>query len=88
MFKFKRNMLPEKFNNFFQTNNEFHSYNTRNAGNLRIPRINSNLAENVITKSGAKLWNNIITIIDCNTSISIFKRKLIDHLISDYNALS
>ena len=72
MFKFKNNMLPIKFNNLFHTNNEFHTHNTRNARNLRIPKINTLLAENFIAKSVVKLWNNLITLIDCNASISIF----------------
>ena len=67
-------MLPLKFDNLFQTNNEFHSYITRNARNLRIPKINTTLAENFITKSRVKIWNNTILAIDCNTTISIFKK--------------
>ena len=88
MYKFKNNMLPFKFNKLFRTNNEFHTYNTRNTRNLRIPKTNTTLAENFIIKSGVKIWNNTITAIDCNTTISIFKNNLIEYLISDYKALS
>ena len=84
MYKFKNNMLPTKFDNLFRTNNEFHTHNTRNSRNLRVPKTNTTLADKFITKTGVKIWNTTIRNIDCNTTISIFKKNLIDYLITDY----
>jgi hypothetical protein len=87
MYKFKNNMLPTKFDNLFRLNNEFHTYNTTNSRNLRVPKTNTTLADNFIAKAGVKIWNTTIRYIDCNTTISIFKKKLIDYLIADYKSI-
>ena len=85
MFKYKNSMLPSNFNNLFHTNAEIHSYNTRNAKNLRIPKVNTQLADNFISKTGVISWNNLQTTMECNTSISIFKKRLLMLLISTYD---
>ena len=36
MFKYKNNMLPVSFDNFFMANWENHNYNTRNRNDLEI----------------------------------------------------
>jgi hypothetical protein len=84
MYKYSHHIMPTSLDNLFLKNNEVHQYNTRGANKLRNPKIRTRLAENFITNSGVKVWNNISQIIDPMQKIGTFKRSLITHLISGY----
>ena len=84
MYKYSHHMMPTSLDNLFIKNKEVQHYNTRGANSLRNPKVRTRLAENFITNSGVKVWNNISQIIDPLQKIGTFKRSLITHLISGY----
>lgn len=59
MFKFYNQLLPPIFHNYFTKNCNIHSYNTRNAYNLRIPLFQSVLGQNSFYYNAAKWWNSV-----------------------------
>jgi hypothetical protein len=84
MYKYKRDKLPHIFNDLFIENASIHSYPTRNATKLRIPRVRTTLADKFIRKTGVKFWNDITENIDTNLSIFSFKKFLKKFLTLKY----
>jgi hypothetical protein len=84
MYKYHHSLLPEIFNNLFTQNRSIHNYNTRNATNLRIPRVKTKIGETFITKTGVHIWNNLPKTIQESNSIKIFKNSLIKVLLAKY----
>jgi hypothetical protein len=84
MYKYKRDKLPHIFNDVFIENCSIHSYSTRNANKLRIPRVRTTLADIFIRKTGVKLWNDITENIDTTLSIFSLKKLLKKFLTSKY----
>ena len=87
MFKYKTKKLPTIFENFFNENNEFHSYPTRGANRLRPPIYKSKIATNFIKKTGTTLWNIIDPIINSKLSLQTFKKHLKKILLANPVAL-
>ena len=73
MYKYRNNLLPDIFNDFFETNKDTHEYNTRNASQLRTPLVKNDLANRFISKTGVLYWNKIEAHIKTDTKISSFK---------------
>ena len=77
MFKYKRNMLPLSFNNFFTVHRENHNYNTRNKDDFRIPMQKIS----TISTHGPKIWNelprNVIHAKTLNQFRSLLKSELL-----------
>ena len=84
MYNYKNSLLPESFNNLFQENSQVHPYQTRNRNNLRPPRTKTRLADNFISTQGANIWNLLNTVINVNTSLSVFKQNITKWLLSSY----
>ena len=82
MYKFKNQLLPAIFNNFFNENREFHSYPTRGANKLRAPKLKSKVAQNFVKKTGADLWNLLEPSININLGLNTFKKHLKVHILS------
>jgi hypothetical protein len=76
MFKFSKSLLPSTFDNLFTKNSAIHSYPTRNANLLRIPRAKTKMADSFITKTGVAIWNQITSTINTDTKLGTFKRAL------------
>ena len=72
MFKYKNSMLPRSFDGYFTTNQDIHSYNTRNKGDFNIPKRKRKL-DSVFT-CGQKLWNDLSINLKQAKSLSQFKR--------------
>lgn len=51
--------LPSFFNNFFTANNQFHSYPTRTAFQLRPPQSRTTSSQFRITYRGSRIWNSL-----------------------------
>jgi hypothetical protein len=77
VFKFKNGLLPPIFTNFFQENQQFHNYPTRQAQNYRNPRTRLKIATTFIKCSGSTLWNALPPEIANITKIGRFKREMI-----------
>jgi hypothetical protein len=84
MFKFKNDLLPDTFNDFYQENQVYHRYPTRGANQLRAPKIKTKIAEMFIKNSGAALWNIFSPQINIKDRIKPFKQEVITLLISRY----
>ncbi len=84
MYKFKNNMLPHNFSNYFIVAGNIHDYVTRSSNSYRPQCFNTNLAMNSIRRQGALLWNDIDEGVRNSPSHKIFKRMYKQSLISTY----
>jgi hypothetical protein len=86
MFKFKNDLLPSLFNNYFSENRNYHRYPTRNALQLRIPKVKTKIANTFIKKSGVAVWNKMEADLFpfTTSSMGVFKTNLIKQLIANY----
>jgi hypothetical protein len=84
VFKFKNGFLPPVFVNFFQENQQFHNYPTRQAHKFRNPKTRLKIASSFIKCSGSILWNALPPCISSITKIGSFKREIKIHLLSTY----
>ena len=62
-----------------------HNYNSRYRNLLNPPFARLSLSQNSVYFAGIQIWNSIPQPIQNSTSISLFKRHLKSHLISNYN---
>lgn len=86
MYQYHYNRLPPDLldQDYFVTNKDIHSYNTRHRNNLHVPLTNTRLAENIPRIQGALLWNSLHSTLKQSPSLPIFKRRLKDHLLTNY----
>ena len=85
LYKFKNDLLPTIFKNFYAENRQFHEHNTRASQNLRIPLTKTNLAASFIKKTGVTILDEYAKKISFNTKIGGFKTTIINLLISKYS---
>ena len=81
MFCYKNLMLPPILLNLFITNNEVHNYNTRTAENHRPHACRTNLKQFTILFQGPKIWNALPLHIKDLSSLSSFKKHMIELLL-------
>jgi exonuclease III len=84
MYKYKNGFLPNIFDTFFTCNNENHRYPTRAGNKFRTPFTKTTLATKFITRTGAKLWNELEEHVTTNVKIGTFKIKVKSYLTSNY----
>ena len=84
MFKFKNNLLPDNFTDYFVQVNAIHNYGTRSSDMYRPCNFVTDLARNTIRRQGPILWNDIDASIQSSTSLNIFKSKYKHFLLSAY----
>jgi hypothetical protein len=75
MFNVTKLTFPVIFQSFFQYS-ERNAYNIRNRNIYSIPLFKTTLAQTGVRYTGARLWNKLFTLIDCQCSIHSFKRRL------------
>ena len=85
MFKYKNNLLPTVFKDFYHENKDYHRYPTRGRNLLRTPRVKSQTASNFIKNTGVSLWNDFSPHITQNSKFGLFKKEIINLLIADYS---
>ena len=83
MFLFINSALPTKFHKFLR-NNQIHSYNTRNACSFHLPLCRTNIRKFSVVYQGPKFFNSLTPEIAFSSSLSAFKKKLKEFLISKY----
>ena len=76
--------LPGIFDNFFQTNADYHSRNTRGKNMLRAPKVTCNIGEKFIKKCGVKIWLDINTVMMVDTTLSVYKKGVLQMIIAEY----
>ena len=84
MYDFENGTLPNALVQLFRKNSQIHSYNTRQASALHIPRVRTAFALNTLACTGPKFWNSLPIDVTRSISISVFKRKLKLYLLSNY----
>ena len=86
VYKYKNGLLPSPFDSFYTTNSQIHNYPTRHAHQIRIPTAKTKMASTFVKKTGANIWNSLPNNIHHNMKIGVFKKLVITHLISQYDA--
>jgi hypothetical protein len=78
MHKYKNNILPEIFKDFFVENRLFHEHSTRGANRMRPPKAKLKITRNFVRNTGATLWNKLEATANfkLNSSIATFKKHL------------
>ncbi len=76
-------LAPQYLCDMFIANNSNHSYNTRNATQLRATLTRNAYYYCRFTVSGLNLWNSLPNHIKESTSLSSFKRSLYNHMVTE-----
>ena len=83
MFKFTKNLLPPRFDDYFQRSDQIHSYVTRFAHHIRPHFYSTDLARNTIRTYGPILWNSIdLNVRKCNSTkqfCNSYRQSLLSH---------
>ena len=87
MYRFHHNLIKHEVinKNYFTSNCDVHSYNTRFSNNLRVNKTNTKLAFNTIKNQVALLWNNLPSSIKNIPSFKNYKKLLFSHFSDQYN---
>lgn len=72
MYKYKHKMLPPSFDNFFIIHSNYHTYDTRNKNDFRLPLTRTKS----FTSVGPKIWNDLPRNVKDAKSLSLFKKKI------------
>ncbi len=75
-------LAPQYLRDMFITNNSNHSYNTRNATQLRVTITRTAYYYRSFTVSGLNLWNSLPNHIKECTSSSSLKWYLYNHMVT------
>lgn len=85
MYKFYHNMLPDSCKSFAIINDtNLKKYNFRKNSDFSIPKYRTSLREKFIKIHGPRIWNSLPQDLTSSSSISIFKTKLKQFLLSTY----
>ena len=71
MYKYSNHLLPECIAQLYLRNDSIHEHNTRGCQLLRVP-----LESKTFSSLSARIWNALSLKLNCNVSISLFKRNL------------
>lgn len=79
--KFKLNLLPNIFNNFYQYNTN----NTRQFGQFKIPKYRTNYRSNSMSIRGAYIYNQYVDTYNMSfQSVKTLNKHFIQHTINNY----
>ena len=81
LFIFAQGTLPNSFQNYYDYNRDFHSYNTRYRNDLHATAFRLDVRKFSIRIAGRDLWNQLPNEIKKAKTIHHFKRKLKYHLV-------
>ena len=71
MYKYSNNILPECIAQLYLRNDGIHEHKTRGSQLLRVP-----LGSKTFSCLSARIWKSLSVKLNCNVSISLFKRNL------------
>ena len=86
MYQLSANELPNVFLHMFRRHCIIHNYPTRQRDAYHLPRTRTIFAKKTIMFTGPKFWNELPNDIALCCTISSFKRKLKQHLLSGYTS--
>ena len=81
MYKFRNSLLPRCFDEMFKVNKSIYMYNTRQSSKYHVPVGRCNSVYSSIRYKGVDVYNNIVSNLGTNCSMSTFKRSLKAKLI-------
>jgi len=87
MFKFKHNILPPLFENYFALVSDTHTLNTRSSHRYAVPFARTTCRYNCLRLIGPRLWNSLPIDISSENSITNFRAKIKESLILRYNSV-
>ncbi len=82
VYKCRMGLAPQYACDMIIANNSNHSYNTRNATQLRATITRTAYYYRSVTVSGLNLWNSLPNHIKECTSLSSFKWSLYNHMVT------
>ena len=85
MFRYKKHLLPQVFNNFFSFNRNVHSYPTRNRDNIHLNNPRILLAHKSLKHHGPDIWNALPEYLKHSPFLKPFKRKIKENILKQYN---
>ena len=80
IYSYHHDKLPAFFDNFFQTNETVHSYNTRSASKVHIEFRRTNYGKFSVRFEGVVTWNSLPTEIRNTNLFNMFKSKLKEYI--------
>ena len=82
MFRYRHDLLPQTFTDYFNTGSATHSYSTRTASNYRPIFAHTNTRKFSIKITGPTVWNNLPANIHGVSHLLLFKKRLCAHLLT------
>ena len=84
IFRFKKNLLPSIFNDYFIINERRHSVNTRQINNFHIPFCRLTHTQKFVKYKCVTYWNNLDQFFKQLNTLSQFRKSLKKHLLTNY----
>ena len=85
MYKHHTNQLPNSFSTYFTKHAQIHKYQTRNAQDYNVNKINKSISARAVRNSGPTFWNSLDKNMKKCKTTKHFKNQLKSYLLSDYN---
>ena len=85
MYKHHSHLTTPIINELFSSNRSVNSANTRQQSLLRIPLVHSQKSQKAIRYAGVHVWNQLVPLVDVNTTFSKFKKSAFSLLNSPHN---
>lgn len=85
MYKHHTNQLPNIFSTYFTKHAQIHKYQTRNAQDFNVNKINKSISARAVRNSGPTFWNSLDKNMKKCKTTKHFKNQLKSYLLSDYN---
>ena len=82
LYKFHHSLLPSAFDDFYSYNTSYHTYETRSKEFLHHPYSRTSLNASQIRSTGVYFWNSLSPGIKSSPSLTVFKRRLKEFLLS------
>ena len=80
--KYQNSELPDHFQQYFQSNSSFHSHQTRQSNQLHVPLYSTTRGQFSLKYKGVSSWNAHSHLMTNSSSLSTYKRSLINKLIA------
>ena len=82
IYKCRNNLAPDYLRDLFFTNDDTHSYNTRNAADFRLPKTRTEFYRRSFLVSSQLLWNNLPNNLKQHHTLNSFKNATFKHFYS------
>ena len=83
MYKYNNGSIPDIINSFYVTNSDIHSYNTRNRNKIRSAFSRHKYMYRNFRFISIHIWNLVISHVNVDVTLSIFKSSLKQFLFSE-----